>query len=134
MNYKKENTVVDHNDSAIISDLLFQWLLMLQNWTLLSAVSTHYYPSHFHAIFHQIKYCSYSLFNTVKNILFLLSDIRCSAIAAQNVTNKMLYRNIFNSALKSDIPYHFTIPACGNHLHVVYYLCINESFVYIYVN
>jgi len=55
VSYEKENTLVDHNDSAIIYDLLFQWLLMLYNWTLLSAVSTHYYPSHFHAIFHRIK-------------------------------------------------------------------------------
>jgi len=108
VNYKKRNAVVDHNDSAIMFDFLFQWLLMHHNWTLLSAASTHYYPSRFQAIFHQIKYCPYSLFNTIK--------IRCSAVAAQHVINKMLlYRNIFNSALKSDIPCFFTIPACGSY-------------------
>jgi len=70
VSYKKEHTVVDHNDSAIMCDLLFQWLLMLHIWTLLSAVSTRYYSSHFRAIFHQIKYCSYTLFNTIKIFYF----------------------------------------------------------------
>jgi hypothetical protein len=70
VDYKKEGTVGDHNDRVIMFDLLFQWLLMLQNWTQLSAFSTHYYPTHFHAILHQIKYCPYSLFNTVKIFCF----------------------------------------------------------------